>query len=114
MTAVLEPTWVNVCALRMLPPEHGVAVLLPSGEQIAVFRTQDDELFALDNLDPVSGAAVLSRGIVGDRAGRPVVSSPMHKQAFDLRTGRCLDDPTIFVRAHPVRLVAETVQVGRP
>ncbi|APU13937.1 MULTISPECIES: nitrite reductase small subunit NirD [Actinoalloteichus] len=114
MTALFESTWVSVCDLRMLQRERGVAALLPGGDQVAVFRTHDDQLFALDNLDPVSGAAVLSRGIVGDRAGSPVVSSPMHKQVFDLQTGRCLDDPAVSVRAHPVRLVAGAVQVGRP
>ena len=35
---------------------------------------------------------MLARGIVGTRGDVPFVASPMHKQAFDLRTGECLDD----------------------
>ena len=35
---------------------------------------------------------MLARGIVGTRGDVPFVASPMHKHAFDLRTGRCLDD----------------------
>ncbi|AOS62667.1 nitrite reductase small subunit NirD [Actinoalloteichus hymeniacidonis] len=114
MTAILETTWLSVCPLDVLPSEHGVAALLPDGSQVAVFRTHDDRLFALDNVDPRSGAGVLARGIVGDRAGDPVVSSPMHKQVYCLATGRCLDDPVVSVRTHPVRVVAGTIQVGCP
>ena len=41
---------------------------------------------------PVRQASVLARGIVGTRGDVPFVASPMHKHAFDLRTGPCLDD----------------------
>ncbi|MGW2199510.1 nitrite reductase (NAD(P)H) small subunit, partial [Streptosporangium sp. NPDC001682] len=58
------------------------------------------------------GAHVLSRGIMGTRAGEPVVVSPMHKQAFSLATGVCLDDPATAVPTYPVRLTGETVEVG--
>lgn len=96
-----------VCALDRLQANRGMATLLPDGTQVAVFRTGDDELFALSNVDPFSGAAVLSRGIVGDRGGVPVAVSPVYKQAFDLRTGVCVDDPTVSVRTFPVRLDAD-------
>lgn len=112
MTVVNEQTWVAVCPVSVLQPERGVAALLPDGTQVAVFRTCLDEVFALSNVDPFSGAAVLSRGIVGDRKGVPVVVSPVYKQAFDLRTGVCVDDPAVSVVAYPVRLENGTVLVG--
>ena len=37
----------------------------------------------------------MSRGIVGDRGGRPCVQSPIKKQAFALDDGSCLDDPDV-------------------
>ena len=58
----------------------------------------------IGNIDPFSGAAVLSRGIVGDRGGEPTVASPLHKQVFSLASGRCLDDPAVAVPTYPVRL----------
>jgi nitrite reductase (NADH) small subunit len=67
---------------------------------------------AIDNFDPISGAAVLSRGIVGDRQGRPVVASPVYKQAFSLETGRCLDEPAQEVEVFTVRVTNGWVQVG--
>ncbi len=50
----------------------------------------------------VPSASVLSRGIVGTRGEVPFVASPMHKQAFDLRTGQCLDDAAVRVPTYDV------------
>lgn len=82
--------WVRVCRLDDLLVERGAAALL-GHRQIALFRTFDGRLYATDQIDPFSGAAIMSRGIVGDRQGVPTVASPMYKQVFDLRTGACLD-----------------------
>lgn len=117
MTAVpdmAEQTWISVCEERLVPRAYGVAALLENGEQVAIFRTDDDEFYGLSNIDPFSGAAVLSRGIVGDAKGVPVVASPIYKQCFDLRTGQCLDDGNVRVATFPVRVVDGVVHVGSP
>jgi nitrite reductase (NADH) small subunit len=106
--------WTPVCTVGDLIPNRGAAALLEGDEQVAIFRTSDDEIHAISNVDPFSGAAVLSRGIVGDLAGVPVVASPMHKQHFDLLTGACVDDPTVTVTVYPVRVEDGTILVGRP
>jgi nitrite reductase (NADH) small subunit len=89
---------------------------LVAGEAVAVIRTFDDEVYALSNYDPFSKASVLARGIVGtklvDGEDVPFVASPMHKQAFDLRTGQCLDDATVVVTTYDVRIVDGVVEVG--
>ena len=103
-----------MCVLDDLLRGGGVAALLEDGVQVAIFRTVEDELYALSNIDPFSGAAVLSRGLVGDLGGVPVVASPMHKQHFDLRTGVCVDDPSVTVTAYPVRVEGDAILVGRP
>ena len=82
--------WVEVCSLDDLPRERGAAALVGS-HQVALFRTFDDVVYAVQQLDPYSGAHVMSRGIVGTRGEAPTVASPMYKQVFDLRTGACLD-----------------------
>jgi nitrite reductase (NADH) small subunit len=104
---------VRVCRVDDLLPERGVAALLPDGTQVAVFRYRDGRLFAVDNVDPFSGAGVLSRGIVGDRAGAPVVVSPVYKQAFDLTTGCCVDDAARSVQVFPARVIDGVIVVGR-
>jgi nitrite reductase (NADH) small subunit len=82
--------WIDVCALEDLVPERGAAALV-EGIQIAVFRLLDDEVVGLQQKDPFSGANVLSRGLIGSAGDRTIVSSPMYKQVWDVRTGECLD-----------------------
>lgn len=82
--------WVRICTVSELERERGRAALL-GAEQIALFRTHDDRIHAVQQLDPYSDAYVMSRGIVGTRADVPTVASPMYKQVFDLRTGACLE-----------------------
>jgi nitrite reductase (NADH) small subunit len=104
--------WVEVCVLEDILPDTGVCALI-EGRQVAVFRLGgSDEVFAIDNYDPNSGANVLSRGIVGDLGGQLVVASPVYKQHFNLATGVCLEDPTASVRAYPARVVDGRVWVG--
>lgn len=103
--------WVPVCPFVSLPVERGVSALV-HGTAVAVFRTYDDQVYALGNHDPFSRASVLSRGIVGTRGDVPFVASPMHKQAFDLRTGQCLDDASVSVASYQVRMVDGIVHVG--
>ena len=95
-------TWEDVCALRDVLPGTGVCALV-GGRQVAVVRTAE-AVYALDNFDPFSNAFVLSRGIVGDKGGIPKIASPIYKQSFDLRTGRCLDDASVRVPTYSVRV----------
>lgn len=88
MTATVLRT--DVCALDALVPERGAAALV-DGVQVALFRLADDTVLAVQNRDPFSGANVVARGIVGSVGDTPTVTSPMHKQVWDLRTGECLD-----------------------
>ncbi|GAA3904621.1 nitrite reductase small subunit NirD [Microbacterium invictum] len=88
--SVTSPSWIRVCALDALETERGRAALV-HGIQIALFLLADGRVHAVQNLDPYSGAHVISRGIVGTRQEAPTVASPMYKQVFDLRTGMCLD-----------------------
>jgi nitrite reductase (NADH) small subunit len=109
--AVSEGEWTPICPWSRLQRERGVVALV-HGHQVAIFRTHDDRLYAIDNRDPKSGAHVLSRGIIGTRGDVSTVASPMHKQVYNLTTGRCLDDPTLYVRTYPVRCHEGVVEVG--
>ncbi|MFB8891944.1 nitrite reductase small subunit NirD [Microbacterium plantarum] len=97
--------WTAVCRLDDLEVERGRAALL-GDRQIALFLLHDGRVHATANLDPYSGANVMSRGIVGTRGDAPTVASPMYKQVFDLRTGVCLDTQGKEQRMLPVWPVA--------
>lgn len=110
-SAPAPANWVDVCALSEIAPDCGVAALL-DGRQIALVRVgEGDQVYALSNYDPFSEAFVIARGIVGDRAGRPKIASPIYKQSFDLQTGACLDDPAVALPTFPVRVRAGRVEV---
>jgi nitrite reductase (NADH) small subunit len=104
--------WTAACRYDYLIPNRGVGVLLPDGVQAALFRLDDGSLHAVGNIDPFSGAAVMSRGLVGDRAGRATVQTPIKKQAFALDDGTCLDDTDISLPVYPTRIVDGQVEVG--
>lgn len=106
-----QAEWRTICSVEDLTPDTGVRALL-DGRQVAVFRVaKNDRLYAIDAVDPFTGAAVLSRGIVGDIRGEIVVASPIFKQHFSLETGRCLEDGQIKVATYPIRVNDGTVQL---
>lgn len=105
----LTYVWRAVCSLERLTPDRGVAALV-DGHAVAVFGLRDGSLHAIDDLDPCSGAGVLSRGLVGDHDGVVTIASPLHKQRFDLASGRCLDADA-RVRVHDVHVIDGVVHV---
>ncbi|MEL4016176.1 nitrite reductase large subunit NirB [Dryocola clanedunensis] len=101
--------WQAVCDISAIPAQAGIGARL--GElQIALFRF-GEAIYALDNHEPGSVANVLSRGIVGDVAGEPVVISPLYKHRFRLRDGQS-PDGELAVRAWPVKVEQGMVWVG--
>ncbi len=97
---------VLICPEAELVEGSGVAALV-DGTQVALFLlrgTDGNRVHAIGNHDPVGDAPVLSRGIVGDVEGEPVVASPLYKQRFSLITGRCLDDADVTVPVYRILL----------
>ncbi|SAK57753.1 nitrite reductase (NAD(P)H) small subunit [Caballeronia hypogeia] len=109
----IEQDWTAVCELDDIVPDTGVCALV-KGAQVAVFHLggEDATVYAIDNYDPHSQAAVLSRGIVGSLGERIVVASPIYKQHFDLRTGECLETPEYSVSAYRVKVAGGKVWVA--
>ena len=103
--------WVEVCTYDAIYPDTGVCALI-DGRQVAIFRLSDGTLYAVSNYDPFSQANVLSRGIIGDRAGEPKIASPIYKQTFNLRTGVCNEDATVRLDVYRVRRRRGLVEVS--
>ncbi|MHA7772334.1 nitrite reductase small subunit NirD [Roseibium sp. M-1] len=87
--------WVAIGELADIPREGARVVRTASG-CIAVFRTADDEVFALDDRCPHKGGP-LSQGIVHGLS----VTCPLHNWVFDLTTGlaRGADEGAVPVTA---------------
>ncbi|MGR9088755.1 MAG: nitrite reductase small subunit NirD [Gammaproteobacteria bacterium] len=103
--------WVDVCSVNDLQPNSGVCALV-GDQQVAIFYMPDEQsVFAIGNYDPIGKANVLSRGIIGDIKGEPVVASPLYKQHYSLKTGKCLEED-VKVEAYAVRIVDGRLQIG--
>ena len=103
--------WTDICAADDIVPNTGVCANVHD-RHVAVFRLGADRFFAIDNVDPKSGASVLSRGMVGNLGEHLVVASPLYKNHFDLRTGACLEAAEHSVRAHAVQVENGRVRVA--
>ncbi len=104
--------WVEVCAFDDLLPWYGACALV-RGRQVAIFRVgEGQDLYAIDNYDPIGRANVLSRGIVGDIGGELCVASPLYKQHFSLKTGQCIEQKEVSVPVYGVRVVDGRVQIA--
>lgn len=108
--------WIPVCRVDALTPDRGAAALV-EGEQVAIFLLSpidgqpEPPLHAISNHDPLSGANVLARGLVGSAGDIAFVASPIYKQRYDLATGQCLDENDVTVAVHEARMHAGYVEV---
>jgi nitrite reductase (NADH) small subunit len=100
-----EPDWCSVKVAAGLPPGTMVAAMV-HGVRLVVGRAASG-LFALDGICPHAGA-ILAEGLIDD----DLIICPLHAFAFEVKTGRCVDDETCSVRRYPVRECAGTVEVG--
>lgn len=90
--------WIDIAALDDLPPQ-GARVVKTAQGCVALFRTAEDRVFALDDRCPHKGGP-LSEGIVhGDQ-----VTCPLHAWVFSLETGVAQGADEGAVRTYPVRV----------
>ncbi len=105
MNAVTE-TWVEVGALCDIP-RQGARVVKTAAGCIAVFRTDADEVFALNDRCPHKGGP-LSEGIVHGTS----VTCPLHAWVFDLNSGMAQGADVGHVATYPARIEAGRVYLG--
>jgi NAD(P)H-dependent nitrite reductase small subunit len=105
-------SWQDVCSIDDLQPNSGVCALV-NGRQVALFYLIPvGTCHAIDNYDPFGHANVLSRGVIGDINGQPVVASPLYKQHFNLQTGVCLEDETVKIPVYASRINQNRVEIN--
>lgn len=106
--------WIDVCDIEDLQADSGVCALV-AGRQVAIFYlARRQAVYALGNYDPFCRANVLSRGMVGDIGGEPMVASPMYKHHFHLERGTCFEDANVSAPVYKVRIANNRVAVEIP
>ena len=98
--------WVEIGRLSDIPLRGARCVKTPQGK-VAVFRTAENEVFAIEDHCPHRGGP-LSQGIVHGKA----VTCPLHNWVISLETGRALGADEGVVRTIPVRVEEENLFIA--
>ena len=93
-------SWLDIGALDDIPRE-GARVVKTIAGCVAVFRTADDQVYALNDRCPHKGGP-LSEGIVHGTS----VTCPLHAWVFSLETGQVQGADEGEVATYPVRMEA--------
>jgi nitrite reductase (NADH) small subunit len=88
---------IDIAALEDIP-RQGARVVKTDAGCVALFRTADDQVFAIDDRCPHKGGP-LSEGIVHGTS----VTCPLHAWVFDLSTGIAQGADAGAVQTHPAR-----------
>lgn len=90
--------WQKICALTDIPQLGSRVVKHPDGD-IAIFRNNEDQIFALLDKCPHKGGP-LSQGIVFANT----VACPLHDWKINLVTGAAMDPDTGCVQKFEVKV----------
>ena len=105
-TQMKAADWLTVGRLEDIP-RQGARVVVAPGGNIAVFRTADDEVFALADRCPHKGGP-LSQGIVHGRK----VACPLHDWKISLDSGIAVAPDEGCAASFPVRIVDGMVELS--
>ena len=95
--------WIKIGVLDDIPRLGSRVVRTASGD-IAVFRSNDDEVFALDDRCPHKGGP-LSQGIVHNKR----VTCPLHNFVIELASGNAVAPDEGCAHSHPAKVENGTV-----
>ena len=112
----VKPTDVNVW-FKAAPisafPKDGGACVKYKDLQIAVFNfTRTNTWYACQNYSPQKGEMVLSRGMIGDHKGIPMVACPLLKKTYSFLDGSNLNGDLDPIAIYPVKIEEENVYIG--
>lgn len=102
----IEPGWSLVGAIDDIPPQ-GARCVVVGALRIAVFRTADDRIFALEDKCPHKGGP-LSQGIVHDGC----VTCPLHNWVISLESGDAQGADQGSAASFPVRLDGRSIYLS--
>lgn len=98
--------WKYIAKLDEIP-RQGARVVKTTNGCIALFRTQDDEVFAIDDRCPHKGGP-LSDGIVHGTS----VTCPLHNAVISLKTGLVTIDEYPPVKTYQIKVQDGEIQMA--
>lgn len=91
--------WIEIGDVSAIPRRGARCVNTPMGK-IAVFRTMEDQIFALENRCAHKGGPLVEGMVHGAS-----VTCPLHNWVYDLETGKAMGADVGEVRTFAVRVV---------
>jgi len=98
--------WIKVGRIEEIP-RQGARVVKRAEGDIAVFRTVEDEIFALRDKCPHKGGP-LSQGIVHDKR----VACPLHDWKIGLDTGQAVAPDEGCAASYPVKIEGDVIMLS--
>lgn len=95
--------WFDICALDDINPLGLRVISGPQGD-IAIFRTSDDQIFALDDRCPHKGGP-LSQGLIYGKR----VACPLHNWQIELESGEAVAPDQGCAHRHEAKVEAGRV-----
>ncbi|MDG1407597.1 MAG: nitrite reductase small subunit NirD [Yoonia sp.] len=99
--------WIDIAPLEDVP-KRGARMIKTAVGCVAVFRTGDDEVFALDNACPHKSGP-LAEGIVHGKS----VTCPLHNWVISLETGEAQGADEGRVATYPARIEQGRILLDR-
>lgn len=99
--------WIDIAPLDDVP-KRGARMVKTALGCVAVFRTANDEVFALDNACPHK-AGPLAEGIVHGKS----VTCPLHNWVISLETGKAQGADEGQVNTYPARIEGGRILLDR-
>ena len=106
MVAAMSENWIEVGTMNDIP-RLGSRVVETSKGNIAIFRTAEDEIFALRDKCPHKGGP-LSQGIVPGKR----VACPLHDWKIHLDSGEAVAPDEGCAASYPIRLEGDKVMLS--
>jgi nitrite reductase (NADH) small subunit len=100
--------WIDVGSIAEIPLRGARTIKRADGEEVAIFRTSGEKVYALVNRCPHKHGP-LSQGIVHGEA----VACPLHNWRISLATGEALGEDKGCVPTIPVRVDAGRILISR-
>ena len=100
--------WIVIGQIDAIP-KLGSRVIATAEGDVAVFRTSDDQVFALRDQCPHKGGP-LSQGMVYGHA----VACPLHNWSIDLASGEAVAPDEGCTNSYPVKVDNGTISIAIP
>jgi len=100
--------WLDIGPIDQLPALGARTLPVQGGQEIAIFRTANGQVYGLVNKCPHK-AGPLSQGIVHDTT----VTCPLHNWRISLISGEALGDDKGCVPVIPVKIDGGRILIGR-